>query len=350
MNYLALLLLASCALTPLLPASGELASISLPPGFSISLYAENVTGARSLAFSDGTLYIGTRGEGNVYAVHDLNGDGFAEEVKTIISGANMPNGVVVHNGALYVAEIEKVTKYNPGTMESEVIARFPSDTWHGWKYLRLGPDQKLYAPVGVPCNVCNTSDPYGTIMRVNLDGSELEVYARGIRNTVGFDWHPETNELYFTDNGRDWFGEDVPPDELNYAPSPGMHFGFPYCHGNLQDDEFVDRKCSEFTAPLSELGPHVAALGMRFYNGTMFPAEYQNKIFIAEHGSWNRKVPIGYRVTMVDPKTGDYSVFADGWLTGNTAWGRPVDVLVMPDGSLLVSDDKAGKVYRITFS
>ena len=351
MRALFLIILTACGtITPFLPATGELSAITLPPGFSISVYAENVTGARSLAFADGTLYIGTRAEGNVYAVRDLNADGFAEDIRTILSNKHMPNGVVVQDESLYVAEIEQLVKYNLATMNSEVIARFPTETHHGWKYLRFGPDGKIYVPVGAPCNVCNTSDPYGTILRMNPDGSSLEVYARGIRNTVGFDWHPETNELYFTDNGRDWFGDDVPPDELNYAPTPGMNFGFPYCHGSLQDDAFVKKKCDEFTAPLAELGPHVAALGMRFYAGEMFPAEYHNKAFIAEHGSWNRKEPIGYRITTVDVVTGEYKPFAEGWLNGGTAFGRPVDILVMEDGSMLVSDDKAGKVYRITYS
>ncbi len=350
MKYFLLLLLASCGtITPFLPASGELSSISLPPGFFITLYAENVTGARSLAFAQETLYVGTRGEGKVYAVQDLNGDGFAEDVQTILSNKHMPNGIVAHNGSLYVAEIETLTKYDLTTMLGEVIARFPTETHHGWKYLRLGPDGKLYVPIGAPCNVCNTSDPYGTILRMNMDGSDREFYARGIRNTVGFDWHPETHELYFTDNGRDWFGDDVPPDELNHAPVAGMNFGFPYCHGNLQDDVFVEKKCSEFSAPTAELGPHVAALGMRFYDSEMFPSEYQNKAFIAEHGSWNRKEPMGYRVTTVDIETGEYTPFAEGWLKSGTAWGRPVDILVMDDGSMLVSDDKAGKVYRITY-
>jgi glucose/arabinose dehydrogenase len=210
----------------------------------------------------------------------------------------------------------------------------------------------------MPCNVCNLEEEderYGTIMRMEPDGSQLEIFARGIRNTVGFAWHPETEELWFTDNGRDWLGDDLPPDELNRASEPGMHFGFPYCHaGDIPDPEFGELKnCSEFTPPEIKLGPHVAALGMTFYTGTMFPEEYRDQIFIAEHGSWNRKIPIGYRVTLVKLENGtpvSYEPFADGWLQGLAAWGRPVDVLVMPDGALLVSDDKNNAVYRISYA
>ena len=214
----------------------------------------------------------------------------------------------------------------------------------------------LYVPVGAPCNVCERADErYATIMRMNPNGSGLEVYASGIRNTVGFDWHPQTGELWFTDNGRDQLGDDVPPDELNYAPKPGMNFGFPYCHGgDIPDPSFgKDHDCAEFTPPAMKLGPHVASLGMRFYTGSMFPAEYQNQIFIAEHGSWNRTIPIGYRITLVRLQGNEavsYEVFAEGWLQGGSAWGRPVDVLVMPDGALLVSDDRAGVVYRIHYA
>jgi glucose/arabinose dehydrogenase len=232
---------------------------------------------------------------------------------------------------------------------------FPRDRHHGWKFIRFGPDGMLYIPVGAPCNVCEPEDErYATIMRMQPDGTGLEIIAHGVRNTVGFDWHPVTNELWFTDNGRDWLGDDLPPDELNRAPQNGLHFGFPYCHGGrIPDPKFgKKRKCDEFVPPVAELGPHVASLGMRFYTGKMFPNAYRNQVFIAEHGSWNRSVPIGYRITVVriqDNRAVSYDVFADGWLQRGRVWGRPVDVLVTPDGALLVSDDRAGAIYRISY-
>ena len=209
--------------------------------------------------------------------------------------------------------------------------------------------------MGAPCNICEPdAQRYANILRMNADGSGMETFARGVRNTVGFDWQPQTRELWFTDNGRDMLGDDVPPDELNHAPRAGMHFGYPYCHGGkYADPEFgAKRRCEEFTAPAQNLGPHVAALGMRFYTGTMFPAQYRNQVFIAEHGSWNRSSKIGYRISLVrlqDGKAVAYEPFASGWLQGESAWGRPVDVLVLPDGSLLIADDVAGAIYRIVY-
>jgi glucose/arabinose dehydrogenase len=341
----------------------RLDTIKLPPGFSIDIYAQKVEGARSLALGpDGVVFVGSRSQGKVYALIDKNSDHQTDEVVVIAKGLNSPNGVAYRNGSLYVAEISRVIRFDDIGKQilnppAPVVVNdtFPKDTHHGWKYLRFGPDGKLYVPVGAPCNICLRDDPrYATIMRMNPDGSNLEVFAGGIRNTVGFDWHPQTKEFWFTDNGRDWMGSDLPPDELNCAPQKGMDFGFPYCHGgDIPDPEFGDRKsCKEFTSPRQKLGPHVAALGMRFYTGSMFPAKYRNNIFIAEHGSWNRLVPIGYRITLVtleDGKATGYETFAQGWLGSLLAWGRPVDVLVMPDGALLVSDDKADAIYRISY-
>ena len=291
--------------------------IKLPPGFSIDYYTENVEGARSMALSpNGTLFVGSRDAGKIYAVLDLNNDSKADKVLVLAEGLDMPNGVAFRNGSLYVAEVSRVIRYDDIEARLEdppepvvVNDNFPSDRAHGWKYIKFGPDGKLYVPVGMPCNICNKEgedERYGTIMRMEPDGSQLEIFAKGVRNTVGFDWNPRTEELWFTDNGRDWLGDDVPPDELNRAPVQGMHFGFPYCHGgDIPDPEFGNlRNCSEFTLPQMKLGPHVAALGMIFYNGTMFPEEYRNQIFIAEHGSWNRKIPIGYRVSLVRLENG----------------------------------------------
>jgi glucose/arabinose dehydrogenase len=298
----------------------------------------------------------------VYAVLDRKKQNRADQVITIALGLNVPNGVAFRNGSLYVAEVNRVLRYdniddrlhNP-PLPVVVNDSFPTDNHHGWKFIRFGPDGKLYVPVGAPCNICERKDPrYATIMRMNPDGSGLEIFASGIRNTVGFDWNPLTRELWFTDNGRDWMGDNLPPDELNCAPKKGLNFGFPYCHGTkIPDPQFgTKQSCKEFVPPAMELGPHVASLGMRFYTGAMFPPEYKNQILIAEHGSWNRSVPIGYRVTLVrlqNNRAVKYEVFAEGWLQGSQAWGRPVDVLVMPDGALLVSDDKAGAIYRISY-
>jgi glucose/arabinose dehydrogenase len=337
--------------------------IKLPPGFAISLYASGVNNARSMTLSpNGTLFVGTRSAGNVYAVVDRNTDHQADEVMTLAQGLNSPNGVAFWDGALYVAEVSRVLRFDDverrltSTSQPVVVSdQFPTDRAHGWKFIGFGPDGLLYVPVGAPCNICERDpDRYAVIMRLRPDGSNLETFARGIRNTVGFDWHPTTKELWFTDNGRDWLGDESPPDELNHAPRPGMHFGFPYCHGTaIPDPEFgSQRRCSEFTPPVQHLGPHVAALGMRFYTGTMFPETYRQHIFIAEHGSWNRSTPIGYRVTLVrldNHRAVAYEPFAEGWLRDGRAWGRPVDVLVMPDGALLVSDDHAGVIYRIAY-
>jgi glucose/arabinose dehydrogenase len=274
-----------------------------------------------------------------------------------------PNGVAVREGALYVAEISRILRYDaiedrlrnppPPVVVTDAL---PQDRHHGWKFIAFGPDGRLYVPIGAPCNICEREDPrYASITRMNPDGSGFEVYARGVRNTVGFDWHPQTKELWFTDNGRDLMGDDVPPDELNRAPTPGLHFGYPHCHGSaIPDPEFAKgRPCAQFTAPVRTLGAHVAALGMRFYRGGMFPAEYRGDVFVAEHGSWNRSRKVGYRVmrARLDGSTArSYEPFASGWLKGEEEWGRPVDVLEMPDGALLVSDDKAGAVYRITYA
>jgi glucose/arabinose dehydrogenase len=344
-------------------ASLPLDKIKLPPGFSIAVYAE-VPGARSMVMSpSGTLFVGTQRSGFVYAVKDIDGDHIADKKWVIASGMNNPNGVAIKNGNLYVAEISKVTKFtdienhldNPG--KGDVIYdKFPTEWPHGWKYIAFGPDGKLYVPVGAPFNIGIPDERHASIFRMNDDGTGIEKFASGVRNTVGFTWHPITHEMWFTDNGRDMLGDDVPFDELNCAPKAGMNFGYPYFHsGTIKDPEFGGtHEASEFTPPAQNLGPHVASLGLKFYTGDMFPAEYKNQIFIAEHGSWNRSKKIGYRVSLVrmkDNKAAGYETFASGWLDDatQTAWGRPVDVLVLADGSMLVSDDTAGVIYRITY-
>ena len=340
----------------------RLTQIELPEGFHIRVYAKGVPGARSLSLSpSGTLFVGTRSSGRVYALRDEDGDHKAERIIILASGLNRPNGVAFKDGDLYVAEVSRILRYrdieahldNPPQPEI-VNDAFPTDRAHGWKFIRFGPDGLLYVPVGAPCNICASPDPYASIGRLEPSTGDFEVVSRGVRNSVGFDWHPETGEMWFTENGRDWMGDDLPPDELNRVAADGQHFGYPYCHGtDIADPAFgAQRGCGEFIAPVQELGPHVAALGMRFYTGNMFPAEYRNQIFIAEHGSWNRTRKIGYRLTLVRLAADgavSYEPFAEGWLQGESNWGRPVDVLVMPDGSLLVSDDQAGLIYRISY-
>lgn len=360
--------------TPKTPAKLPLERIKLPPGFVIELYASGVDNARQMALGDkGTLFVGSRSARKVYAVTDTNADQKGDQVRVIATGLASPSGLAFRDGALYVAEISRVIRYDG--IESKLDAvpepaivndKLPAETHHGWKYLGFGPDGYLYVPIGAPCNVCERSDDerFATITRMKPDGTGLEIFARGIRNTVGFDWHPQTRELWMAENGRDNMGDDVPPDELLRAHEPGLHFGFPYCHGgNTPDPEFgAKRKCNEFEPPALNLGAHVAAIGMKFYTGKMFPEDYRNQIFVAEHGSWNRSQPQGYRIMLIKLKGNkavSYTPFAEGWLRGvrssrgsrtlGDAWGRPSDVLVMPDGSLLIADDEADAIYRVTY-
>ncbi len=349
--------------TDALNAKYNLDKISLPEGFSISVYAE-VPNARSMCWgAKGTLFVGNRGEDNVYAVSDNNNDGKADRVYKIASGLNMPNGVAFKDGSLYVAEVSRILRYdnieekldNPPT-PVVVTDKYPTKTHHGWKFIAFGPDGKLYVPVGAPCNVCEEKDKvFSSITTINPDGSGIEVFAHGVRNTVGFAWHPDTKELWFTDNGRDMLGDNLPGDELNHAPKKDIHFGFPYCHqGNTLDPQFGNGKnCNSYVSPAKVLDPHVAALGMRFYTGNQFPAEYHKQIFIAEHGSWNRSNAIGYRVMLVTLNGNTVTSnkpFAEGWLQGNgKVLGRPVDIEMMKDGSILVSDDYAGAIYKISY-
>lgn len=336
--------------------------IQLPPGFKISVFADNVENARQMARGDdGTIYVGSRRAGRVYAVTDDDNDYVANKVYTIDKNLDLPSGVAFHDGDLYVAAISQVLRYDNiaehlNDPPEPVVVRddLPTEEHHGWKFIDFGPDGKLYVPVGAPCNVCDEQG-YATIKRMNADGSELEDFAYGVRNSVGFDWDPVSNDLWFTDNGRDLMGDDVPPCELNHAPEAGMHFGFPFCHGSdVSDPEFgSQRACSEFTAPAQNLGAHVAPLGMTFYTGNQFPDSYHNQVLIPEHGSWNRSSKVGYRVTKVsldaERNVTGYEPFASGWLQGEENWGRPAALLVLPDGSLLVSDDQAGVIYRITY-
>lgn len=340
--------------------SGDLADIVLPAGFTIDVYADDVPNARSLALGEnGTVFVSTRRDGRVYAL--VPQDRGRPRVVTIARDLQAPNGIAYHDGDLYVGEITRISRYadieknlDDVPEPSIVYDGLPGEQHHGWRYIGFGPDGKLYVSIGAPCNVCER-DGFANISRMNPDGTDVEIVAEGIRNSVGFTWHPESAELWFTDNGRDMLGDDIPPGELNRAPQDGLHFGFPYCHaGEIADPEFGrGRDCGEFTAPAQKLGPHVAPLGLEFYTGNMFPEEYRGQIFIAEHGSWNRSEKIGYRITLVRISGNDavsYEVFAEGWLQGDDVSGRPVDLLILADGSMLVSDDKEGRIYRISYS
>lgn len=337
--------------------------IKLLPGFKIEVYAGDLPNARSMDLSaNGVLFVGTKDKGDVYAVKDTDGNFKTDKKWVIGTKMNSPNGVALKDGDLYLAEISRIWKFpqienNLENPQKELfLDNYPGKEHHGWKYIAFGPDRNLYVPVGAPCNICESEDEiFATITRINMSTKAREIVHRGIRNTVGFTWHPETKELWFTDNGGDRMGDEIPADELNYAPRDGLHFGYPYCHqGDIPDADLgKDKKCDSFTPPARKLGPHVAALGLEFYTGDMFPETYRNQIFIAEHGSWNRSTPLGYRIMMVrleGNKPVSYEIFAEGWLDDGAAWGRPVDIELLHDGSMLVSDDKAGVVYRISYN
>lgn len=348
---------------PLPPAPTPAAQIpinkvTLPPGFSISVWADGLHNARQMAWGDrGTLFVGSRVAGNVYAVVDRGG---RREVKVVARGLDQPSGVAFRAGALYVAEIPRLLKYEniEANLDSppapRVIYEFPKGAHHNWRFLAWGPDGKLYFNMGAPCNICMPPDTHANVSRINPDGTGFEYVAFGVRNATGADFHPVTGELYFVNHGRDWAGDDFPNDTLHHAPRKGLHFGFPYCHqGDTIDPDFGQgRSCSEFAPPLLKLGPHVAPIGARFYTGTLFPPQYRNRLFIAQKGSWNRTVKIGYRVMTVELKRGAppaYEVFLAGCHDGDKVLCRPTHIEWMPDGSMLLSDDFHGAIYRITY-
>jgi glucose/arabinose dehydrogenase len=344
---------------PAAPGEIRVDKIKVPRGFTVSLWAHGINNARAMVWGDkGTLFVSSRVAGNVYAVLDR---GDRREVKVIAKGLNLPNGVAFKDGTLYVAEISRISKLpgieakldNPPALET-VYDILPRDLPHGWKYLAFGPDGKLYFNIGAPCNICQPPDTHANISRVNVDGTGFEYVAHGVRNSVGFDWHPVTKELYFTTHGRDWMGDDAPSDRLDVAARKGLHFGFPYCHqGDIPDPDFAQgRSCGEFAPPLLKTGAHVAGNGVQFYTGSMFPPEYRNRIFLAQRGSWNRSEKVGFRIMMVTLRPRDvpkYEVFAEGWLQGDQIWGRPVYTQQMKDGSLLIADDYAGAIYRVAY-
>jgi glucose/arabinose dehydrogenase len=352
----------------------QLGQLVVPPGFQVTLFADSVGNAREMALGPrGTVFVGSW-IGKVYAVIDRNGDHKADRVVVIASGLDQPNGVAIRKGALYVATKSKILRFDDienhlDAPPAPVVVRdsLPNPKeGHTWKFIAFGPDDLLYISAGSTCNVCLPAPMTAAILRMKPDGSNLEVFAAGVRNSVGFDWHPTSHEMWFTDNGRDMMGDDVPNDELNVAWKPGMHFGFPYCHqGDVPDPEFgAQRACSTTEPPVQKLGAHVAALGFTFYTGSMFPASFKNAVIIAEHGSWNRSTPSGYRVMVARTdgrRVTSYEPFVDGFMPGlgssapggraatRAAIGRPVDVLQMPDGSILISDDFANRILRVSY-
>jgi len=361
-NRLGLLILALCWGQTVFAEELPLELIRLPAGFHIELLAR-VPNARGMAWGhDKVLFVGSMQAGKVYAL-ELDEALRAKKLHVIASGLDLPIGVAYRQGSLYVSAVSRILRFDGidrrlAHPPAPLVVRgdLPMETHHGGRFIAFGPDGLLYMGIGAPCNVCEPEpERHGLIARMQPDGTQWQVVAQGIRNTVGFDWHPANKALWFTDNGRDQLGDDIPPDELNRVARQGEHFGFPYCHGgNVPDPEYGSKHaCSEFTPPAQNLAPHAAALGMGFYTGRQFPAAYRNQVFIAEHGSWNRSKKIGYRISLVTLEAGraiSYQPFASGWLQGETAWGRPVDVLPAPDGSLLVSDDHAGAIYRIHYA
>jgi glucose/arabinose dehydrogenase len=348
-----------------LAAADALGQVSLdrlrvPPGFAIEVFAE-VPSARSLAVAErgARIYVGTQRD-RVFAVLDPERDGRANEVVEVAHGLKVPNGVALApDGALFVVEQHQITRFDPAGERKVVVPPgvLPDFRHHGWRYAAFGPDQRLYVTVGAPCNICAVRGFEGTIVRMREDGQELEVFARGVRNSLGLDWHPRTGELFFTDNGGDQLGDLIPPDELNRAPDRDLNFGYPYVYGPGQPyPEFAGEKPpGPITHPVVNFDAHVAALGIHFYRGRLFPENYRYDAFVAQHGSWNRSDPIGYRVVHVafdpDGRPSGTEVFIDGWLgSDGHAWGRPVDLAELPDGSLLISDDEAGVIYRVTYA
>ena len=362
------------ASSPLAPVAGRMTAtppsdiaidkLQVPPGFKVELWAHSMPGARAMARGDkGKIYIGTRGIGRVYEVTD---NGTERTSRVVVDKLNQPAGIEFRKGSLYVMAIDKMLRFdgietnaNAQPVDMTTAFNLPKEQHHNWKYIKFGPDGKLYVPFGAPCNICvPPTDEYAQIRRYNADGTGMEVIARGVRNTVGFDWHPQTKQLWFTDHGRDWMGDNGPEDELNRITKTGLNFGFPYCHANGVADQDIkkDNPCADVTLPVTTMGPHAAVMGIKFYTGKMFPAQYKNVAFVARKGSWNRTEKFGYDVVTVtagkDGKNPKITPFLTGFLDAKSQAfvGRPAYLMQMPDGSMLVSDEQMGAIYRISYA
>ncbi len=355
-----------CLLLVVLPACAKdslVERLTVPPGFAISLYSDKVPNARAMSVgAHGTVFVGSMGEGKVYALSEGSQSGRAERVRVIASGLDHPAGVAFHDGDLYISAVSRILvlrdieqRLDDPPAPEVITDRLPKDAHHGWKFIAFGPDGRLYVPIGAPCNICDPGEDYAKLISMRADGSDWRDEARGIRNTVGFAWQPGSNALWFTDNGRDLMGDDLPADELNRIDHAGQNFGFPWCHqGDTLDPEFgKGHSCADYTPPVLKLGAHVAALGMRFYTGQQFPSKYRNAILIAEHGSWNRSTKSGYNVSVArfdGEKLLPAEILVSGFLAGQKTLGRPADVQVMADGAVLISDDDAGAIYRLSYA
>ena len=358
-----ILTLITLLLTPFLWS--DVSKLNVPDGFVIEEYITDIDNPRQMVEGESFLFVGTRSAGQVYAINKSN----LSDVKVILSELDMPTGVALKDGDLYIAEtdtihvlqnVEKKLLLDETLISKVFFDELPrknmwnplKKSWHGWKWIDFGPDGALYISEGVPCNVCDEDDQrYGTILRLN--NGELDIFADGVRNSVGFDWHPETKEMYFTDNGRDWMGDDIPPCELNRVSAKGDHFGFPYVHGkNIDDDAYKRPADFEYREPVWEFQAHTAPLGIKFYSGESFPKYFENGAFVAQHGSWNRSKKVGYKVLFMKFKDGEVissETFIDGWLQGEESWGTPATPLFLKDGTMLISDDTSDSIFRVAY-
>ncbi len=358
----AITLLSLITLSSFASAKMSLDKLITPSGFNVDFYIQGIDNPRQMALSEsGVIFVGSRRAGNVYAILDKNGDGKAETRWLVAEHLSQPSGLAYKDGDLYVADIGTIYRYKDilnhldKPVKEVFFDELPDDMHHGWKFIRFSPDGHLIIPVGAPCNICEApTKQHNRILSLDVNSKKLTVVAEGVRNSVGFDFHPQTAELWFSDNGRDMMGDDIPPDEINRVSQMGSHFGYPYVHGgDIKDPEFGQGKDpANYVQPELKLGAHVAPLGIEFYNGKSFPSQYHNQLFVTEHGSWNRSKKVGYKVavaTIENNNIVNYTPVISGFMKDEETFGRPAAILELPDGSLLISDDYANVIYRLTY-